>query len=102
MASYFLSRTARSDLADVWRYYDELGGEQLANRQVAHLHYRFEILAEYPLIGREHIEYAVGIRSVISPNPPYTILYYPREGQIEIAYVVHSSRDIGSLFERAP
>ena len=102
MASYFLSGNARSDLADIWRYYDEIGGEQLANQQIARLHYRFEILAEYPLIGKEHNEYAVGIRSIISPSPPYTILYYPRESQIEIAYVVHSNRDTVRLFEQSP
>ena len=74
MASYFLFGTARRNLADIWRYYDELGDEQLANQIVARVHCRFELLAEYPLIGREHNEYVVGIRSFISPNPPYTIL----------------------------
>ena len=65
MASYLLSRTARRDLADIWRYYDDLSGQHLANQVIARLHYRFELLAEFPLMGRERSEYLVGIRSFI-------------------------------------
>ncbi len=103
MASYLLSRTARRDLADIWRYYDDLSGQHLANQVIARLHYRFELLAEFPLMGRERSEYLVGIRSFILPNPAYTIFYFPLEGQIEIAYVVNSSRDLeGKLLEQSP
>ncbi len=102
MASYFLSETARRDLAGIWRRYEELDGEQLVNQQIARLHYRFELLADYPHIGRERREYAPGMRSFISPNPPYAILYFLRDDQGEIAHVVHGSRDTRRLFEQFP
>ena len=56
MASYFLLETAQRDLEAIWRHYDRLGGEQLADDQIAELHYRFDLLADYPHMGRERPE----------------------------------------------
>ena len=102
MGFYFLLETAQRDLEGIWRYYDRLGGEQLADQQLADLHHRFELIADYPNIGRERPELAEGVRSFISSGPSYIILYFPLEGWIEIAHVLHGSRDVGRLFEQSP
>ena len=102
MASYYLLETAQRDLQAIWRYYDRLGGEQLAQQQVRNLHRRFELLFDFPNLGRERPELAEGIRSFVSSNPAYTILYFPLEDWIEIAHVVHGSQDPAMLFGQSP
>ena len=102
MGSYFLLETAQRDLESIWRHYDRLGGEQPADQQIANLHYRFELIADYPYMGRERPELVQGIRSFISSNPSYTILYFPLDGWIEIAHVLHSSQDVRQRFEQSP
>lgn len=102
MAAYFLLETARRDLEAIWRYYDRIGGEQLADRQVADLHYSFELLADYPHMGRERRELVHGIRSFVSSSPHYTIYYFPLDDYIEIAHVLHGSQDVSQRFEPHP
>lgn len=101
MASYFLLETAQRDLEVIWRYYDRLGGEQIADQQIEDLHLKFELLSDFPYIGRERPELIRGIRSFVSFSPSYTILYFPLEHWIEIAHVIHSSQDIERLFEQS-
>ena len=102
MDSYYLLETAQRDLQGIWRHYDRLGGEQFAAQQIADLHLRFELLSDFPYMGRERPELADGIRSFVSSSPPYTILYFPLEGWIEIAHVLHSSQDVDMLFGQTP
>ena len=64
MASYYLLETAQRDLQGIWRYYDRLGGVQLAAQQIADLHLRFELLSDFPYMGRERPELANGIRTL--------------------------------------
>ena len=99
MSAYLLLETADRDLQNIWRYYDRLGGEQLADQQIADLHYRFALLADYPYMGRERPELVEGIRSFVSSNPVYTILYFPLEDWIEIAHVIHGSQGLSQRFE---
>ena len=98
MASYFLLETAQRDLEAIWRYYDRVNGERLADMRVADLHREFQLLAEYPHAGRERPELVVGIRSFVSPNPRYTIFYFPFPSYIEIAHVLHGSQDVAQQF----
>ena len=93
MASYFLLETAQTDLEAIWRFYDRIGGEELADRRVADLHYRFQLLADYPYMGRERLELAEGIRSFVSASPVYTIHYFPMGDYIEVAHILHGSQD---------
>lgn len=82
MAAYFLLETAERDLQNIWRYYDRLGGEQLADQQIVGLHLRLGLLSDFPYMGRERPELVEGIRSFVSSSPSYTILYFPLEDWI--------------------
>ena len=97
MASYYLSDFAKRELDDIWDYSFENVSETEANRRVARLSDQFELLTEFPRIGRARPEYAPGIRSHLAP--PYVIWYYIWPDQIEISRIVHGSQDVLPFFE---
>ena len=100
MTSYYLSDPAKRELDDIWDYYFETVSESVANRQVAYLSDHFELLSEFPHMGRARPEHARGIRSHIAH--PYVIWYYIWPDQIEISRIVHGSQDISRLFADTP
>ena len=71
MTSYYLSDPAKRELDDIWDYFFENISESVANRQVAYLSDHFELLSEFPHMGRARREHALGIRSHIAH--PYVI-----------------------------
>ncbi len=99
MASYFLLETAQRDLQGIWRFHDRVSGEQLADQRIAQLHYTFELIAEYPQIGRPRPELNEDVRSFVTSSPAYTIFYFPLEDRIEITHVLHGSQDVSQRFE---
>ena len=100
MAAYFLLDTAISDLEGIWRFYDRLVGESLADQRIADLHHRFELIAEYPRIGRFRPELGDQVRSFVTHNPSYTIFYILMADYVEIAHVLHGNEDVGRRFDR--
>lgn len=72
MTSYYLSDIAKRELDDIWDYYFENVSESEANRRVAFLSGHFELLTEFPHMGRARPEYEPEIRSYIAT--PYVIL----------------------------
>lgn len=100
MASYFLSDPAKREVDDIWDFYFESVSGAEADRQIARLLDQFDLLAEYPRLGRARPEYEPGIRSHVAR--PYVIWYYIWPDQIEISRVLHGSRDVGRLFEQSP
>ena len=100
MTSYYLSDVAKRELDDIWDFYFESASASEANRRVARLSDHFELLSEFPHMGRARPEYAPGIRSHIAH--PYVIWYYIWLGQIEISRIVHGSQDVSRLFADIP
>ena len=98
MVSYRLSRPARRDLDDIWDFYERQSGEAVADQQLARLQERFQLLANQPYAGAPRPEYESHLRSHVVPRSRYIIFYFPREYGIEIARVIHGSRDIISQF----
>ena len=66
MTSYYLSDIAKRELDDIWDFSFENVGESEANHRVAYLSDRFELLTEFPHMGRARPEFAPGIRSHIA------------------------------------
>ncbi len=97
MAPYFLSDSAEIELSEIWAYYVRSEGERLADRQLASLYDIFDLLAERPLIGVTKPGYPLGMHSFPVPNTRYIVFYFPRADQVEIAHVVHGSRQIARL-----
>jgi len=61
------------------------------------LYERFVLLAGHPLLGRTRPELAPHLRSF--PVGSYVIFYRPMDDGVEIARVLHGSRDIDALFQ---
>ena len=97
-APYGIADSASRDLAQIWYYYDEAAGEEVANRLVTRIESRFPLIAENPYIGVLRTEYGSGVRAYPVPNLPYTIIYQISGGMVEIARVVHGRRNLGRLF----
>ena len=94
MPGYRLIEPAQRDLDDIERYYVSIANELIATRQVARLVYRFELLADYPLIGQSLSDRVSGLRKYTVPQSPFVILYYPRAGYVEIARVLHGVQQV--------
>ena len=97
-ARYEVTRPAARDLNQIWDYYDEVAGEEVADRQIGRIESRFLLIAENPYIGVLRTEYGPDVRTYRVPNLPYVIIYKVSGGVIEITRVVHGRRNLRRLF----
>ena len=96
MARYDVSEQAADDLFDIWRYIAVQGSVNIARRMNNRFEEHFRLLAEQPLIGRSRSELAPDLRSF--PVGNYLIIYRPTDYGVEVARVLHGSRDIEAMF----
>jgi toxin ParE1/3/4 len=88
---------ADADLLEIYRFLAERS--PAAAESVSHAFDRkFELLSEFPFIGRVRSSLAAGIRSVVAH--PYVIFYMAEPDQITIVRVLHGHRDIDAEFQR--
>lgn len=66
-------------------------------RLVRSLAQKFEILAANSQIGVKRDDLLIGMR--MFPYKRYNIYYFPTEDGLEVYRVLHSSRDIDSVFD---
>ena len=97
MNEYSLAPQARADLDEVWDYLGiQKDSPAAAHRQIEMLFDKFSLLATHPLLGEIRKDLGTILRSFVAGN--YLIVYRVAESEIEIARVVHFSRDIQALF----
>jgi toxin ParE1/3/4 len=94
MARIILTRAAKADLLEIWTFI-AVENESAADRLLDRLYEAIENLALHPYLGRERPELAAGLRS--HPVERYILFYQPQPDAIEVARVLHSSRDIGAF-----
>ena len=82
----------------IWRYYDEVAGEEVANGMLDRIEARFQLIGEQPYIGVSRPEFGEGIRTYRPPDTPYIIAYTIDGGIVRITRVVHGRRNLGRLF----
>lgn len=99
MSSCRIASPATRDLDRIWDYHYSVAGEEVANQQIDRLYECFLILAEHPYMGVARYEFAPEIRSHPVPDSRYIIFYFPKEDGVDIARIVHGSRDLTRLFE---
>jgi toxin ParE1/3/4 len=87
---------ASADLSEIWEFIAE-DSMARADEFIDRIDAKLQVLASQPLMGRERIDLAPGMRSV--PVAPYVIFYQPVQDRIEIVRVLHGVRDIGAQFE---
>ena len=98
MARYRIAAPAVGDLQQIWDYYATEAGEGVANQQVDRLHQRFLLLAEQPYMGVARPEFDPEIRSHAVPSTNFIIFYFARSYGIDVARIIHGSRELVRLF----
>jgi len=97
MSRYTISREARQDLKDIYRYVAE-SNPSAAARLGDQFFERFRLLAAHPLLGQSREDLARDLR--ICRAGRYVILYRPAKGGVTIVKIAHSARDLAGLFAR--
>ncbi len=97
MGSYTISDKAASDLAQLWdRISEESGSDRIADHFVDKLLEDFQLLADFPKMGKARDDLKPGIRSLAHKR--YLIFYLEAKEGAEIARVVYGGRDLLTLF----
>ena len=95
MSRYVLAPLAKRDLADIFDYvaaHSPRAALQLDDEFVD----AFRRLADLPHMGRSQAHRRPNLRSWTVQK--YLVFYEPTENGVEIARVLHGSRDLDSLF----
>jgi toxin ParE1/3/4 len=90
-----LSGRARRDVFQIWQYIAE-DNDSAADRFVDLLTQHFQLLGRNPYAGRRRDELRSGYRSF--PVGQYVVLYRLVEPGVQIMHVLHSKRDLDTLF----
>lgn len=98
MSRYSISRPARRDLADIFRYIAERN-PTAAGRLRDIFHESFQMLARGPLLGELRTEFGADIR--IFTAGAYVIFYRPAPQGISVVRVIHASRDLHKAWKNA-
>lgn len=91
MGVYRLSRNAASDIEDISTYTIEQHGLAAARKHLGGLHACFELVAEYPMLGRRADRIAPGVRR--HEFQAHVVFYVQREASVQIARVLHARMD---------
>jgi toxin ParE1/3/4 len=95
-----LAPQAEAELDDIWYYVGkESGSVEIADRLVDSITDRFNLLAQYPHIGRERdADLRPGLRSFAVGR--HVIIYRLDKSDVLILHIFRGSRDIGALFRQ--
>ena len=96
MGKYVLVSSARLDLKEINNYLAQKN-PQAARKLQAKIREKCRQLADFPGMGRNREELALGLRSF--PVDDYLIFYFHFQNRIEIVRVVSGYRDLDALFE---
>lgn len=94
MSSCYFSSDAARDLQGI---YDSIASEnhRAALEVIDKIDRACEMLAEFPLAGRNRFELALRLRCF--PSEAYLIFYRPRNDGVEVIRVLHGARDYEKL-----
>ena len=92
MGVYSVSRKAASDIEDIYTCTIEQHGLAAARKYLNGLHACFELLAEYPMLGRRADRIAAGVRR--HEFQAHVVFYLQREASVRIARVLHARMDV--------
>jgi toxin ParE1/3/4 len=97
MKSFHLSTAANLDIEEIANYIFDLN-PVAAYRFLDDLDGTFELLADFPLIGRLRPDLGAGVRSY--PVGNYLVFYVPATDGIEITRVIYGGRDLPKVIKR--
>ncbi len=99
MARLLFVRNAQVDLAQIAAFIETEGGKQSAGRVVASIRRTCSHLRDMPQAGRARPELGPDLRSIVSIDYGYVVVYRLRPGIVDIIAIVHGARDIGGQIE---
>lgn len=91
-------QSALDDLKEVYTYVADNADSDVADAYVNRIEVAMANLVDFPFRGSPQDHLMADLRS-ISFERRIRIFYLPREDSIEIARVIHMSRDLGRIFE---
>jgi toxin ParE1/3/4 len=97
MKSFHLSTEANLDIDEIANYIFDLNSVA-AYSFLDDLDETFELLADFPLIGRSRLDLGPDVRSY--PVGNYLVFYVPQAQGIEITRVIYGGRDLPKVFKR--
>jgi toxin ParE1/3/4 len=97
VTGYFLSRDADEDLQDIYAYGEEVWGAAQAAKYLHELYGVFELVSEYPEIGRSRRDLTEALRSFVHGS--HVVFYMSWQGEIAVVRVLHGSRDFDAVFD---
>ena len=97
MKSFRLSTAANLDIEEIANYIFDLN-PVAAYRFLDDLDETFDLLADFPFIGRSRADLGADVRSY--PVGNYLVFYVPVAGDIEIVRVIYGARDLPRIFKR--
>ncbi len=100
MARLRFTSNARNDLTEIAEFIETEGGRSSAGRVVASIRRTCRHLTEMPTSGRLRPELAANLRSFVSAEYGYVVLYRLRPGIVEVVAIVHGARDIDAAMEQ--
>jgi len=92
-----IADTANGDLKAI-RLHVAQDNSEAATRLIKEITQRFSLLRDNPLMGRQQDYLLISLRSFTVRG--YMIFYQPFENGIDILRILHSSRDVETIFER--
>lgn len=98
-ARYVLAPQAALDLFEIWLYVKEKSGVTLADRVESVIRERIAFLAGAP--GAGHSRKDLTVHDVkFFPIYSYLIVYRPETEPLQIASILHGSRDVKEILKR--
>ena len=88
---YRISKSAIRDLDDIFGYWAEVAGPEVAERIIEGIAERFWLLGEYPQAGRVCHDFGPGV--LCFPAGKYLIYYRKGRGGVQIAHIFDGRRD---------
>ncbi len=98
MSRYVLSLEAAGDLVDIWNYIERQSRSEVADRVIAEIRARIELVCGSPGIGhrrKDLSEHDLRYFAVYS----YLIVYRPTTKPLQIVSVLHGSRDVEQILD---
>ncbi len=92
-----ITEAAAEDLRQIWEYIAQHNVEA-AHKLIKEFGRKFSTLRDHPFTGRSRDDLLIGLRGLA--HREYLIFYLPIDDGVEIYRVLHSSRDIESIFKR--
>jgi len=93
---YYVAKKAERELDQIFVYWAQRAGVDVADRLVDSIEERFALLGYYPFMGRKCDGFAPGVFRF--PVGDYLIYYRKKRGMIQIIHVFHGARDQARAF----